>query len=116
MNRIPQSSDAAAVLCLVHWSSGAVLAQFEPSLHRCVAGVAVLNARALQESLGIGRLPEHDAAALLAHLDPEVVAEHAQVAHAKHPGHLLLERDDLRRGRSGYDEVIHVNPDDQFIL
>ena len=73
-------------------SSSVVLAESKTLLHGSVGRIVAIHAPQLEDPLGIVGLPQSDPGGIMVHLDAEVEAECAEVAHVEGLLHLSLER------------------------
>src|SRR5438105_15576680 len=78
-----------------------------------MARVAPHYASLLKDLVGVGRLRDVDAIRTLPDLDPEIVPEQTQIAHAKRILHLTFESQDLTFIQAGDDEIVDVHPHEQ---
>jgi hypothetical protein len=82
-------------------------------LHWCGGWIAVRHLSQLENALGVVCLAEGDALSILAHLDAEVEAEEAEVAHVELLIHRGLEALHFSWIGAGDDEVVNVYADQQ---
>jgi len=91
VHKVPEAADKPPVVRGVHLLSLALPAQAELLLHGRVHQIAAGHLAVLEDPPSIVSLAKGDATGILTHLDAEVEAEQAEVAHVESFLHLRLE-------------------------
>lgn len=111
--QVPEAANHTSVEGFISLSCVIMFLHLQTTLHWDAAAVAVAHASSLQYLLSISPLAQRDLTIRLGDLNPQVVAEMAQITHFEELLHLMFKFRDELYISAGDDQIVNIDSHQQ---